>query len=80
LTDCPVGWSTTTGDYEMPNHASAATDFIGLKPRDLVVLPRLETGQSVDLKAVRAPYERLYLGFVYLPTVVLALLLVGISV
>ncbi len=63
----------------MNSDTSAATDFLAVETRDLVNLPRLQKGQSVDLKAVRVPYERFYLGFVYVPAVILALVVVGMA-
>ena len=36
-------------------------------------IPRLAKGQRLDLKAIRAPKENFYLGFVLVPTVVLVL-------
>lgn len=40
-------------------------------------IPRLSKGQQLDLKAIRVPKERFYLGFVLLPTVVLALVMLA---
>ncbi len=45
-----------------------------------VDLPRLQKGQAVDLKAVRVPYERFYLGFVYIPSVIVGIVILGIAV
>ena len=45
-----------------------------------VDLPRLQKGQAVGLKAVRVPYERFYLGFVYIPSVIVGIVILGIAV
>ncbi|HSB69696.1 MAG TPA: TIR domain-containing protein [Candidatus Methylomirabilis sp.] len=63
----------------MKNHEFPAEHTLGVEPRDLVDLPRLQKGQAVDLKAVRVPYERFYLGFVYAPAAILALAFVAIG-
>lgn len=53
--------------------------LIGAATADRLILPRLQKGQSVDLAAVRVPYERLYLGLVGIPTCLLALWLVVVG-
>jgi len=40
-------------------------------------MPRLVPGQRVDLAAIRVPYERFYLAFVWLPSVIALLALLG---
>lgn len=42
-------------------------------------LPRLHQGQRLDLEAIRAPYEKFYLAFVYIPAVVGAIALVVLA-
>ena len=41
-------------------------------------IPRLGKEQKLDLKAIRAPQERFYLGFVFAPSVIAILVLIGL--
>jgi predicted nucleotide-binding protein len=43
-------------------------------------IPRLATGQRLDLRSIRVSYERFYLCFVTLPTVVVAAILVYLAI
>jgi hypothetical protein len=39
-------------------------------------IPRLGKGQKLDLNAIRDPKEKFYLGFVFLPTVIITIILI----
>ena len=60
-------------------HASStqSTDGRSSVIAEIWDIPRLAKGQRLDLKAIRAPNERFYLGFVLTPTVLLALVVVA---
>jgi Zn-dependent protease with chaperone function len=63
----------------MNTHVTVSTDRYG-EFQAQIDLPRLQKGQSVDLRAVRVPYERLYLGFVYIPSIVLIFAIIGLVI
>ena len=52
---------------------SVSTNNIG---SEIWKIPRLSRGQQLDLRAIRVPKERLYFGFVCLPTVIAAIVLI----
>ena len=53
--------------------------ILGQDEIDSVELPRLQKGQGVDLKKVRCRYERLYLCFVYVPSIILVLGVIALA-
>jgi hypothetical protein len=53
--------------------------MLGQDEVDGVELPRLQKGQGVDLKKVRCRYERLYLCFVYVPSIILVLGVIALA-
>jgi hypothetical protein len=53
--------------------------MLGQDEVDSVELPRLQKGQGVDLKKVRCRYERLYLCFVYIPSIILVLGVIALA-
>jgi Zn-dependent protease with chaperone function len=58
--------------------ASLDSDLISNIKSEIWEIPRLGKGQKLDLKAIRDSKEKFYLKFVYLPTVITIIILIGL--
>lgn len=63
---CEAGQLIRCGQH---NVFELVADRVVRDPRQTQELPRLAKGQSLDLAAIRVPWERFYFAFVWLPTV-----------
>lgn len=59
------------GDARLPRHETQLPE--------LLELPTLGKGQRLDLRAIRDPREKIYLPFVYLPSIAVAVLLIWVA-
>jgi hypothetical protein len=59
--------------------ASLNLDLTSNTESEIWEIPRLGKGQKLDLKAIRDPKERFYLWFVFLPTVMIPIILIGLA-